>query len=119
MASDGDKSGLLRELRIDRAQREGPAGGRRGVRIALIVLLFFYLARPLLNPTGLETWLGSGGRTSQVVLLDDSLRLATHDRVEVHTWEDMPHVFPPNVGLFEASDVALDLIATFVRTELA
>src|ERR1017187_971881 len=38
MASDGDKSGLLRELRIDRAQREGPAGGRRGVRIALIVL---------------------------------------------------------------------------------
>src|SRR5450755_650188 len=38
MASDGDKSGLLRELRIDPAQREGPAGGRRGVRIALIVL---------------------------------------------------------------------------------
>ncbi len=45
------------------------------LRIALIVLLFFYLARPLLNPTGLETWLGSGGRTSQVVLLDDSLSM--------------------------------------------
>jgi hypothetical protein len=45
------------------------------LRIALIVLLFFYLARPLLNPTGLETWLGSGGRTSQIVLIDDSLSM--------------------------------------------
>jgi Aerotolerance regulator N-terminal len=45
------------------------------LRIALIVVLFFYLARPLLNPTGLETWLGSGGRTSQVVLVDDSLSM--------------------------------------------
>src|SRR5580658_4751502 len=45
------------------------------LRIALIVILFFYLARPLLNPTGLETWLGSGGRTSQVVLIDDSLSM--------------------------------------------
>jgi hypothetical protein len=45
------------------------------LRISLLVLLFFYLARPLLNPTGLETWLGSGGRTSQVVLIDDSLSM--------------------------------------------
>jgi Aerotolerance regulator N-terminal len=45
------------------------------LRIALLVLLFFYLARPLLNPTGLETWLGTGGRTSQVVLIDDSLSM--------------------------------------------
>ena len=45
------------------------------LRIALIVILFFYLARPLLNPTGLETWLGSGGRTSEVVLIDDSLSM--------------------------------------------
>ncbi len=52
------------------------------LRIALIVLLFFYLARPLLNPTGLETWLGTGGRTSQVVLIDDSLSMGynTGDR---------------------------------------
>ena len=53
------------------------------------------------------------------VLLDDSLRLATQDRFEVHAWEDMPHVFPSNIGLFEASDVALDLTATFLRKELA
>jgi Aerotolerance regulator N-terminal len=45
------------------------------LRIALLVLLFFYLARPLLNPTGLETWLGSGGRTSQIILIDDSLSM--------------------------------------------
>jgi hypothetical protein len=37
----------------------------------------------------------------------------------VHVWEDLPHVFPTNIGLFEASDLALDLIATFLRNELA
>src|SRR6516165_11244773 len=42
------------------------------LRIALPVVLFFYLARPVVNPTGLEQWLG-GGRSSQVVLIDDSL----------------------------------------------
>ena len=31
------------------------------LRIALLVLLFFLLARPVLNPTGLEHWLGTGG----------------------------------------------------------
>jgi hypothetical protein len=45
------------------------------LRIALPVLLFFYLARPVINPTGLEQWLGTGGRTSQVVLIDDSMSM--------------------------------------------
>ena len=45
------------------------------LRIALPVLLFFFLARPVLNPTGLEKWLGAGGRSSQVVLIDDSLSM--------------------------------------------
>ncbi len=45
------------------------------MRIAALVLLFFYLARPVLNPTGLERWLGSGGRTSQVVVVDDSMSM--------------------------------------------
>jgi len=44
------------------------------LRMALPVLLFFFLARPVLNPTGLEQWLG-GGRSSQVVLIDDSLSM--------------------------------------------
>ena len=45
------------------------------LRIALPVLLFLLLARPVLNPTGLEKWLGGGGRTSQIVLVDDSLSM--------------------------------------------
>ena len=45
------------------------------LRIALPVLLFIFLARPLVNPTGLERWLGGGGRTSQVILIDDSLSM--------------------------------------------
>jgi hypothetical protein len=45
------------------------------LRIALPMLMFFFLARPVLDPTGLERWLGGGGRTSQVVLIDDSLSM--------------------------------------------
>lgn len=45
------------------------------LRIALPMLLFFFLARPVINPTGLEQWLGSGSRTSHVVLVDDSLSM--------------------------------------------
>src|SRR5215469_14796449 len=39
------------------------------LRISLPVMLFFYLARPVMNPTGLEQWLGLGGRASQIVLV--------------------------------------------------
>ncbi len=45
------------------------------LRIALPILLFLFLARPVLNPTGLEGWLVGGGRSSQVVLVDDSLSM--------------------------------------------
>jgi RND family efflux transporter MFP subunit len=43
MAEDSDKSGLLRELRIDRAQRED-AGGPQRRRILLVLLLLLLLA---------------------------------------------------------------------------
>src|SRR6478736_5736130 len=45
------------------------------LRISLPVLLFVFLARPLVNPTGLEGWLGAGGRVSHVILVDDSLSM--------------------------------------------
>jgi hypothetical protein len=45
------------------------------LRIALPVLLFLFMARPVLNPTGLERWIVGGGRSSQVVLVDDSLSM--------------------------------------------
>ncbi len=53
------------------------------------------------------------------VLLDDSLRLASNERIQVHVWEDMLHVFPSSLGLFEAAQAAHDLIATFLRAELS
>src|SRR6516164_3232864 len=43
------------------------------LRIALPVLLFLFLARPVLNPTGLERWVVGGGRSSEIVLVDDSM----------------------------------------------
>jgi hypothetical protein len=45
------------------------------LRVALPLLLFFFLARPILNPTGLERWFIGGGRSSQIVLIDDSLSM--------------------------------------------
>ncbi len=53
------------------------------------------------------------------VLLDDSLRLAVNERIQVHVWEEMLHVFPSSLGLFEAAQAAHDLIATFLRAELS
>jgi len=53
------------------------------------------------------------------ILLDDSLRLASNERIQVHVWEDMLHVFPSSLGLFESAQAAHDLIATFLRAELA
>ena len=45
------------------------------LRVAAILVLFFSLARPVVNPTGLEGWLGVGGRSSEVVVVDDSLSM--------------------------------------------
>jgi hypothetical protein len=53
------------------------------------------------------------------ILLDDSLRLVSNERIQVHVWEDMLHVFPSSIGLFESAQAAQDLIATFLRAELA
>src|SRR5882724_6933347 len=53
------------------------------------------------------------------VLLDDSLRLASHERIEVHVWQDMLHVFPSSLGLFESARAAHDLIGMFLCAELS
>jgi acetyl esterase/lipase len=53
------------------------------------------------------------------ILLDDSLRLGAYDRIEVHSWEGMPHVFPSSVDLFEAARSAHDFMAAFLLRELA
>ena len=53
------------------------------------------------------------------ILLDDSLRLVSSEQIQVHVWEEMLHVFPSSLGSFEAAQAAHDLIATFLRAELA
>jgi acetyl esterase/lipase len=54
------------------------------------------------------------------ILLDDARRYAegvasADGQVQLHIWEGMPHVFPANVGVLQAADVALDHIASFLR----
>lgn len=45
------------------------------LRTLLIVLLFSFVARPMVHATGLGKWLGGRGRTSQILLIDDSLSM--------------------------------------------
>jgi acetyl esterase/lipase len=75
-------------------------------------------ASPLYAPTRGTPRIQVHVGTSEI-LLDDSLRLGAEDRIEVHAWEDMPHVFHSSIDLFDAARAALDLIAGFLRAELA
>lgn len=43
------------------------------LRTALVLLLFFLVARPVMHAEGLSRWLGASGRTNRIVVLDDSL----------------------------------------------
>jgi len=52
------------------------------------------------------------------ILLDDSLRLGTFENVEVHVWQEMPHVFPSSIGVFDAAIAAHELIAHFLKERL-
>lgn len=45
------------------------------LRVAMILLLFFFLARPVMHAEGLGGWLGGRSRTSQILLIDDSLSM--------------------------------------------
>lgn len=45
------------------------------VRTLLIVLLFLAVARPMVSGTGIGAWLVSEGRTSRVLVIDDSLSM--------------------------------------------
>jgi Aerotolerance regulator N-terminal len=43
------------------------------LRTALVLLLFFLVARPVMHAEGLSRLLGASGRTNRIVVLDDSL----------------------------------------------
>ncbi len=49
------------------------------LRTLIVLLLFFLLARPVMHAEGLGGWLGGRSRTSQLLLLDDSLSMGAKD----------------------------------------
>lgn len=57
------------------------------------------------------------------VLLDDSLRYAERARAQggsatVHVWQNMPHVFPSNLGALDAAQEAMDIMGDFLVQHL-
>ena len=49
------------------------------LRTLAIMLLFFLVARPLLNASGLGNWLSGRSRASQILVIDDSLSMGYLD----------------------------------------
>jgi monoterpene epsilon-lactone hydrolase len=75
-------------------------------------------ASPLYGLAGVTSPVQVHVGTSEI-LLDDSLRLASEPQIEVHVWEEMPHVFPSSLGVFTAAQEAHGLVAAFLRSALA
>jgi hypothetical protein len=49
------------------------------LRTAIILVMFFMLARPVMHAEGLAGWLAGRSRTSQLLVLDDSLSMGARD----------------------------------------
>src|SRR3954462_12631527 len=45
------------------------------IRTLIVILIILAVARPVLSPTGLGGWLPARGRTSRIVVTDDSLSM--------------------------------------------
>jgi Aerotolerance regulator N-terminal len=69
------------------------------LRTALVLLLFFLVARPVMHAEGLSRWLGASGRTNRIVVLDDSL--------------SMGYTEQGKTALARAQEVLADLLPTF------
>ncbi len=57
------------------------------------------------------------------VLLDDTLQFAEQvsaagGNVSAHVWEGMPHVFPSSLGLLDAAEQAMTIMAEFIKEKL-
>src|SRR5438552_11934205 len=50
------------------------------IRTLIVILIVFVVARPVLSPTGLGGWLAGKGRTSRVIVIDDSLSMGYRDQ---------------------------------------
>ncbi len=69
------------------------------LRTAIILLLFFAVARPVMHAEGLSRWLGGAGRTNRIVVLDDSLSMGYTDAGKM--------------ALGRAQEIVVDLLSTF------
>ena len=49
------------------------------IRTLIVMLIVFAVARPVLSPTGLGGWLAGKGRTSRIIVIDDSLSMGYRD----------------------------------------
>jgi hypothetical protein len=49
------------------------------LRTAIVLVMFFMLARPVMHAEGLAGWLAGRSRTSQLLVLDDSLSMGARD----------------------------------------
>src|SRR5262249_16733365 len=53
------------------------------IRTLIVILFIMAVARPVLSPTGLGSWLGGRGRTSRIIVIDDSLSMGYRDQAGI------------------------------------
>jgi len=70
------------------------------LRTAIVLVMFFMLARPVMHAEGLGSWLAGRSRTSQLLVLDDSLSMGARDagRSAFDRARELAHEVVANVG---------------------
>lgn len=79
------------------------------LRTALVMLLFFLVARPVMHAEGLSRLLGSNSRTNRIVLVDDSLSMGytTEGRSALARGQDVLATLLPTFGSQDRLTVVL------------
>jgi len=77
------------------------------IRTLIVMLIVFAVARPVLSPTGLGGWLAGKGRTSRVIVIDDSLSMGYRDqsRSAFESAKDVVSQIVKNTGAQDAMTI--------------
>src|SRR6476469_4767207 len=87
------------------------------IRTLIVILIIFAVARPVLSPTGLGGWLAGRGRTSRVIVIDDSLSMGYRDQGR-SAFESAKDAATQIVKMTGAQDSVTMMVASNLTTPL-
>src|SRR5438477_12684070 len=87
------------------------------IRTLIVMLIIFAVARPVLSPTGLGGWLAGRGRTSRIIVIDDSLSMGYRDQGR-SAFESAKEVAAQIIKATGAQDAVTVALVSNIRTPL-